>query len=134
MTVDATSPPGEARPLVSPRKTAATRWPAYASLLGSGCFTIAVLALHLMQPERSPLNEAVSFYVHGTHSWLLTVGLLAGALDWLPCCWDSHEPCGVGSLLSAYGAWGYGALAGSSVQYFRPTHPVTGINRPRFPA
>jgi hypothetical protein len=80
MRFDATSPPGEPRPIVAPHRTAATRWLAYASLLGNGCFTIAVLALHLLQPERSPLNEAVSFYVHGAHGWLVTVGLVTWSL------------------------------------------------------
>jgi len=38
---------------------------------------VAVLALHLLQPELSPLNYAVSFYVHGAQGWLFTAGLLA---------------------------------------------------------
>src|SRR5215204_2752788 len=55
-------------------------WLGYASLLGNGCFVIAVIALHLLQPELSPLHEAVSYYVHGAHGWLLTFGLLAWGL------------------------------------------------------
>jgi hypothetical protein len=66
--------------MVAARSTASIHCLAYASLLGSGCFAIAVLALHLVQPERSPLTEAVSFYVHRTHGWLLTVGLVAWSL------------------------------------------------------
>jgi hypothetical protein len=31
----------------------------------------------MLQPERSPLNEAVSYYVSGAHGWLFTAGLLA---------------------------------------------------------
>lgn len=54
-----------------------TGWLAYACLSGNGCFAIAVLVLHLLQPERSPLNEAVSYYVHGAQGWLFTAGLLA---------------------------------------------------------
>jgi hypothetical protein len=54
-----------------------TGWLAYACLSGNGCFAAAVLALHLLQPELSPLNEAVSFYVHGAQGWLFTAGLLA---------------------------------------------------------
>src|SRR5262245_65557165 len=53
-----------------------TTWLASACLLGNGCFTVIVLALHLLQPELSPYNEAVSYYVHGDQGWLLTVGLL----------------------------------------------------------
>jgi len=54
-----------------------TGWLAYACLSGNGCFAVAVLVLHLLQPERSPLNEAVSFYVHGAQGWLFTAGMLA---------------------------------------------------------
>lgn len=49
---------------------------AYACLSGNGCFAVAVLALHLLQPELSPLNYAVSYYVHGAQGWLFTAGLL----------------------------------------------------------
>jgi Protein of unknown function (DUF998) len=54
-----------------------TDWLAYVCLSGNGFFAVAVLALHLLQPERSPLNEAVSFYVHGAQGWLFTAGMLA---------------------------------------------------------
>src|SRR5262245_40866455 len=54
-----------------------TSWLAYVSLSGNGCFAVAVLALHLLQPDLSPLNYAVSYYVHGAHGWLFTAGLLA---------------------------------------------------------
>src|SRR5437899_9464770 len=53
---------------------------AYACLSGNGCFAVAVLALHLLQPELSPLNYAVSYYVHGAQGWLFTAGLLAWGL------------------------------------------------------
>jgi hypothetical protein len=54
-----------------------TRRLAYAALSGTACFVLAFLALHFVQPELSPLNEAMSYYVHGTHGWLVTVALLA---------------------------------------------------------
>ena len=54
-----------------------TGWLAYVCLSGNGFFAVAVLALHLLQPERSPLNEAVSYYVHGAQGWLFTAGMLA---------------------------------------------------------
>ena len=44
---------------------------------GVAIFIVAVLALHLLQPGLNPLNEAVSYYVHGPFGWLLTVGLIA---------------------------------------------------------
>jgi hypothetical protein len=44
---------------------------------GVAIFALSVLFLHVLQPELSPRNEAVSYYVHGACGWLLTVGLLA---------------------------------------------------------
>jgi hypothetical protein len=44
---------------------------------GCALFVLAVLALHVAQPELSPLTEAVSYYVHGRHGALLTGGLVA---------------------------------------------------------
>lgn len=49
---------------------------AYICLSGNACFAAAVLALHLLQPELSPLNYAVSYYVNGAQGWLFTTGLL----------------------------------------------------------
>jgi uncharacterized protein DUF998 len=70
MTAETTKQPGQEYSL-------RTSWLAYACLSGNGCFAVAVLALHLLQPERSPLYEAVSFYVHGAEGWLFTAGMLA---------------------------------------------------------
>jgi hypothetical protein len=80
MIVETRKRQAEACSLMNASTTAATHWLAYASLFGSGCFTVAVLGLHLLQPELSPLSEAVSFYVHGSHGWLLTAALLAWGL------------------------------------------------------
>jgi hypothetical protein len=61
-----------------PRKgtQALTRWLAYASLGGSGCFTVCVLALHVLESNFNPLDHAMSDYAHGAQGWLVTVGLL----------------------------------------------------------
>ncbi|MEO7598569.1 MAG: DUF998 domain-containing protein [Opitutus sp.] len=32
-------------------------------------------ALHVLQPELSPTEEPISFYIHGAHGWVLTVSL-----------------------------------------------------------
>jgi hypothetical protein len=81
-----------------------TNWLAYACLSGNGCFVVAVLALHLLQPELSPLNEAVSYYVHGAQGWLFTAGLLAWGLDRRPCFWGSREQSASGPAMPDY--WG----------------------------
>src|SRR5262245_26421832 len=46
------------------------------ALAGIGCFVVSVLALHWLQPGLNPLDEAVSYYVHGRHGWLVSVGLI----------------------------------------------------------
>jgi hypothetical protein len=48
----------------------------YVALAGVGSFILATVLLHWLQPELDPLNEAVSYYVHGAYGWLLTAGLL----------------------------------------------------------
>jgi len=52
------------------------RWLAYAGLGGVGSLVVAVLLLHWLQPDLAPLDEAMSYYVHGAQGWLLTAGLL----------------------------------------------------------
>jgi len=54
-----------------------TRWLAYASVGGNSYFTVCALALHWLQPGLSPLDHALSDYVHGRLGWLVTVALLA---------------------------------------------------------
>jgi hypothetical protein len=33
--------------------------------------------LHLLQPQLSPTDEPMSYYVHGAYGWLISVGLIA---------------------------------------------------------
>jgi hypothetical protein len=46
------------------------------SLCGVGLFVATTGALHWLQPDLDPLDEAVSYYIHGRGGWLLTVGLM----------------------------------------------------------
>jgi Protein of unknown function (DUF998) len=48
-----------------------------AVLTGLAVFTSTTVALHFLQPALSARDEAVSYYVHGHHGWLLTLGLVA---------------------------------------------------------
>ena len=36
---------------------------------------IAMIALHVVQPAMSPLEEPISFYIHGARGWLLSAAL-----------------------------------------------------------
>ena len=49
----------------------------FAVVTGLAIFAATTLALHILQPALSPRDDAVSYYVHGNHGWLLTVGLIA---------------------------------------------------------
>ena len=53
------------------------RWLGRVAKGGCVLFVVAVLGLHAAQPELSPLTDAVSYYAHGRHGALLTVGLAA---------------------------------------------------------
>lgn len=48
------------------------RWQVFAPL---GLALGAMTALHALQSELSPVDEPVSFYLHGPHGWLLPVAL-----------------------------------------------------------
>lgn len=67
-------------------------------------FVLSCLAMHFLQPELSPVNDAVSYYMNGSQGWMLGAGLIA---------------LGAGSLLLARAAgswliaiWGIGAIVG----------------------
>jgi hypothetical protein len=63
-------------PSTNPLARSTTRNLARAALGGIACFTLAFVALHILQPDLSLLDEAMSYYVHGEMGWLTTVGLL----------------------------------------------------------
>ena len=49
---------------------------AWTGLLGIGLFVVTIVGLHFFQPDLKPLDEAMSYYVHGSQGWLLTIGLI----------------------------------------------------------
>jgi Protein of unknown function (DUF998) len=50
------------------------------TLISIACFVLSMGALHWLQPDLGPLDQAMSYYVHGSHGWLLTLGLLTLSL------------------------------------------------------
>ena len=73
----------------------------------------AMTALHFVQPTLNPIDEPVSFYVHGAHGWLLPLALgsfglacvglaraLSGLLAWRPRCMLALF--GTGMFLTAF--------------------------------
>jgi len=53
------------------------RWLTLLGFTGIAVFTACMIGLHMFQPELSPMDEAMSYYVHGRHGWLTSVGLAA---------------------------------------------------------
>jgi hypothetical protein len=89
------------------------RWLAQFAFFGIVVFTAAMLALHWLQPSLSPLHEAMSYYVHGRHGWLTTLGLIALGAGSLSitialAVQGKHRFLGMSFLF----AWSVGAILG----------------------
>src|SRR5262245_24268168 len=87
------------------------------SLGMAGClvFIAGVTALHALQPELSPLSDAVSYYVHGPYGWLVTLSLIALGIGSLAItialARSAHQPHSRVGLV-ALALWSLGALLG----------------------
>jgi Protein of unknown function (DUF998) len=79
---------------------------AFVTLGGVICFISTIGSLHLLQPEFNPLNEAISYYVHGVNGWLLTFGLFGLGLGSLAL--TMALGCEVGGKVSRGSRWGLG--------------------------
>ena len=92
------------------------RLSARVALAGIAAFALAVLVLHGLQPALDPATQAVSFYVHGAHGWLLTAGLLALGLGSLALtvglARSVRGAAGARAGRWCLGVWGAGVLLG----------------------
>jgi len=89
---------------------------AWITLAGSLCFVLTILMLHGVQPDLNPLDEAMSYYVHGAYGWLLTVGLFMLGLGSLALTVALNRA--LGRQLTRSGqvwlaVWGVGVLLGA---------------------
>ena len=78
-------------------------------------FALSTLALHVLQPALSPRDEAVSYYVHGNHGWLLTTGLIAlgiASLALTAALVRATEGSGARTGRWLLGIWSVGVLLG----------------------
>lgn len=110
------------------------RWLAYAGLGGVGSLVVAVLLLHWLQPDLAPLDEAMSYYVHGAHGWLLTAGLLGLGLGSLALTAGlATTAAGPGSRIGRWflAVWSVGVLlAGSRLRRSACGRPLPGVEFP----
>jgi len=87
----------------------------FLALGGTAAFLASVAALHVLQPELHPRDEAVSYYVHGRAGWLLTGGLIAwgvGSLALAVALTRSVAGPWSGPGRWLLGVWGVGVLLG----------------------
>lgn len=85
------------------------------SLAGSAFFFAACLSLHWIQPDLSPIEDAVSYYMNGSRGWILSCGLIALGIGSLSLAYGLHltkdsKPSRAGLMLLAI--WGIGAIVG----------------------
>jgi hypothetical protein len=85
--------------------------------MGSGCVVLTQLALHYLQPELKPLDEAMSYYVYGRQGWLLTLGLFSLGVGSLVLtivlAWGPAATVSRGGLL-CLAIWSAGVLFGAA--------------------
>ena len=88
-------------------------------------FAVSLVLMHAVQPELSPLEMAVSYYMNGRLGWLFGLGLislgigslsLAAGLRRLP----AHPRAGAGYWL--LGLWGLGCVIGGVFPPDPPGH------------
>jgi hypothetical protein len=77
------------------------------ALIALGSATFAMLTLHAVQRTLNPLEQPVSFYIHGDHGWLLTFALScfgAAAVAVAFARREAHEQRGTSFSLIVFGA------------------------------
>jgi hypothetical protein len=102
---------------------------AWTGLLGIILFMVTIVSLHFLQPELKPLDEAMSYYVHGSQGWLLTVGLIGlgvASLAITSALANTVDGPGARSGRWLLGAWSVGVLLSG---YF-PADPPGHWNKP----
>ena len=92
------------------------------SLACVGLFTLSVLAMHAAQPELSPVNMAVSYYMNGRLGWILGGGLVLLGLGSLAVMTAERTRARSRAGLWLLSAWGIGAIAGGIFPPDPPNH------------
>ena len=87
---------------------------AWAGVAGTVCFAASVVLMHIIQPDLSPFNEAVSYYMNGRFGWVLGLGLVSLGAGSLCLYWAIRRAGAVGARLGSWclALWGAGAAIG----------------------
>lgn len=86
-------------------------------------FISAIGALHWLQPDLNPLNEAMSYYVHGVDGWQLTFSLFSLGLGSLALTLAVRREGGSTISRGGYwclGVWSVGAWLGAIFAAYPP--------------
>jgi hypothetical protein len=103
---------------------------AWIGLLGIVLFVVNIISLHFLQGDLKPLDEAISYYVHGSEGWLLTVGLIVlgiASLAITRALGKIVDGPGARPGLWLLGVWSVGVLLGG----FFPADPPGHWNGPQ---
>ena len=98
---------------------------ALVTLSGVACFVVSMVALHWLQPDLNPFDQAMSYYVHGSQGWLLTLGLFTLGLGSLALTIALASRPGAPTSRGGnwcLGIWSVGALLGAIFSADPPGH------------
>ena len=92
------------------------------SLACVGLFTVSVLTMHAVQPELSPVNMAVSYYMNGRLGWILGGGLVLLGLGSLAVVIAERTRARSRAGVWLLSAWGICAIVGGIFPPDPPNH------------
>jgi hypothetical protein len=108
-----------------PKRSGRSSSLAWTGLLGIGLFVVTIVGLHFLQLDLKPLDEAMSYYVHGSQGWLLTLGLIGlgvGSLAITRALAKTVGGPGPRSGTWLLGVWSVGVLLGGFFRADPPGH------------
>jgi hypothetical membrane protein len=88
---------------------------AWMGLAGVFVFACAVILMHAIQPELSPIDDAVSYYMNGRLGWILSVGLIFLGVGSLAVLWVLRKRINTNEARFGswcLGVWGAGVIIG----------------------
>jgi len=98
------------------------KWLALIAIGGGLCFTIALLALHVLPTGINPVTQLISDYANGSFAYLQALAFIAWGIGWFALAVGLHEVIRSGRAVFAQVLFGIGALA-ISVNAIIPCDP-----------